>query len=346
MKATELLLLCGFLGSGKTSLLVQHLAQADTRDTAVIVNEVGQIDIDGAVVAADASLPSVLLSNGCVCCSLVNDLQATIGALQADRAARGQPPFARIVLECSGLSRPGPILRSLHRLPGPAWDVRVLATFDLLHGERWLATHDEAAAQLAAAQAIVLTKTDLVGEAPRQAAAALLRALNPLAVVVDEAEPAQRARQAFDPATVAPASGVALLPSLPLLPLPQDEAPRPQLLAHRRIRTLRLDLDPALDWERLSLWLDDLASFCGDRLLRLKGFVQPSDSPCPVLVQSVGTLFSAPRPVPAHAGRRLGLVLITRGVSAVDIEAMAPAGGARAREWGGGWGAQSRLLAA
>ncbi|HVR54482.1 MAG TPA: GTP-binding protein [Pseudorhodoferax sp.] len=337
MKATELLLLCGFLGSGKTSLLVQHLAQADTRDTAVIVNEVGQIDIDGAVVAADASLPSVLLSNGCVCCSLVNDLQATIGALQADRAARGQPPFARIVLECSGLSRPGPILRSLHRLPGPAWDVRVLATFDLLHGERWLATHDEAAAQLAAAQAIVLTKTDLVGEEPRQAATALLRQLNPLAVVVDEAGPALRARRAFDPATVAAACGV--------VPLPQDDAPRAQLLAHRRIRTLRLDLDPALDWEHLSLWLDDLVGFCGDRLLRLKGFVQPSDSPSPVLVQSVGTLFSPPRPVPAHAGKRLGLVLITRGLSAAEIETLDPACAARVRAWSE-YGAPDRLLAA
>lgn len=335
MNTTELLLLCGFLGSGKTSLLVQHLAQADTRDTAVIVNEVGQIDIDGAVVAADASLPSVLLSNGCVCCSLVNDLQATVTALQADRAVRGQPPFRRIVLECSGLSRPGPILRSLHRLPGPALDVRVLTTFDALQGERWLATHDEAAAQLAAAQAIVLTKTDLVGRAPRRAAAALLHQLNPLAAVIDEAEPTLRARRAFDPVTTLPCpSGVA--------ELPQDNAPRLNLLAHRRIRTMRVDMCRTLDWERLSLWFDDLASFCGDRLLRLKGFVQPSDSPHPVLVQSVGTLFSAPRPVPAHAGRRLGLVLITRGLSAAEIQAIAPARDARVRECG----AQARLLAA
>lgn len=339
MKATELVLLCGFLGSGKTSLLVQHLAQADTRDTAVIVNEVGQIDIDGAVVAADASLPSVLLSNGCVCCSLVNDLQATVAALQADRAARAQPPFARIVLECSGLSRPGPILRSLHRLPGPALDVRVLATFDALQGERWLATHDEAAAQLAAAQAIVLTKTDQVGMDQQRTAVALLHQLNPLAVVIDEADPALRALRAFDPATVPRPSGA---PDLTHEHCPHADAPPLNLLAHHRIRTLRVDMSPTLDWERVSLWLDDLASFCGDRLLRLKGFVQPSDSPHPVLVQSVGTLFSAPRPVPAHAGQRPGLVLITRGLSAAEIEAIDPARDARVREWG----AQARLLAA
>lgn len=336
MTATELIVLSGFLGSGKTSLLVSHLAQVDTSDTAVIVNEVGQVDIDGAVVAADASLPSVLLSNGCVCCSLMNDLQTTIAALQGDRAERRLRPFTRIVLECSGLSRPGPIIRSLHRVRGPALDVRVLATFDTLQGERWLLAHDEVAAQLAAAQAIVLTKTDQATAEQRREAMALLLQLNPLATVIDEADPALRARRAFD--TVA-------VPALPT-PVAWKEMPHGDMrrlrLGHRRTRTLWVELNPTWNWEHMSLWLDDLASFCGERLLRLKGFVQPSDSQYPVLVQSVGTLFSAPRPVPAHSGQRLGLVLITRGLSAHEIEALDPQRNTSVRDWG----AETRLLAA
>ena len=87
MQALDLIVLCGFLGSGKTTLLTEYLQLPGAHDTGVIVNEVGQINVDGAIVAAGASVPTVMLSNGCVCCSVANELNSTIELMCADRAA-------------------------------------------------------------------------------------------------------------------------------------------------------------------------------------------------------------------------------------------------------------------
>jgi len=311
MNTLEIVILCGFLGSGKTTLLQDHLKDAHTSDTAVIINEVGQIDVDGAVVAAGGTVPSTLLSNGCVCCSLVSDLQTTIEGLQADRLTRDMSPFRRIIVECSGLARPGPIVRSLQRLAIERLDVRVLATFDAVNGARWIDAHDEVAAQAAGAHAVVITKSDLVTDSDRSLTKDLVRALNPLARIIDETDPRLRARHAFDAADRA-----APIVSIDLCPANTES---PIRLGHRAVKTLLVHLKPDIEWDQIANWLDDLASFCGDRLLRLKGFVQPSDYAGPVLVQSVGTTFSEPRRMPAEAIKHHGLVLIVQGISAIRI---------------------------
>lgn len=311
MSALEVIILSGFLGSGKTTLLVSHLTDMVTTDTAVIVNEVGQIDIDGAVVAASATVPSVMLSNGCVCCSMGSDLLDTFERLQNDRLMGGNAPFRRVIIECSGLSKPGPIVRLLRRLPVRHLDVRIVTAFHVAQGERQLAEHEEVAAQLAAAHAIVLTHANTSTTADRHAAAALVQCVNPLAALVDEIEPTLNARCAFS---------VALSTEMRNLMMPTEENPMRLRLGHRSVKTFLISLSPELDWEQISVWLDDVASFCGDRLLRLKGFIQPKDSHVPVLVQSVGTVFSTPRQIHLAASGQLGLVLITRGVSSIDLE--------------------------
>jgi len=323
MTELEVIILSGFLGSGKTTLLTHHMTDELAAHTAVIVNEVGQIDIDGAVVAAGTTVPSVLLSNGCVCCSMGSDLLDTIGRLQDDRVARGSEPFRRMILECSGLSRPGPIIRSLRRLPVHHLDVRIVTAFDTLRGARHLADHDEAAAQLAAAHAVVLTHTDAASSAERQAATELVRDINPLAQLIDEIEPARNARRAFAPAPMT--HSVMTLP---------DEPPARLRLGHRSVKTFLVHLSPALEWDQIAAWLDNVACFCGDRLLRLKGFVQPSDCRVPILVQSVGTVFSAPCPMPQAKPAQFGLVLIARGLSATDLDAIDTQAVADIRVWG------------
>lgn len=319
MMKIQLFILSGFLGSGKTSLLLEHLKQADTRDTAVIVNEVGQINIDGAVIVADASVPAIQLSNGCICCSLVHDLQTTIANLQADRIARGETPFRRIVLECSGLSRPGPIIRSLQRLPGLVLDVRVMATFDAVNGHRSLAEHDEVAAQLAAADVVIMTKLDVVNAVGRQAAAETLRSVNPLALLIDEDNAALRAERAFGAFSHEKRSASATLGMFTSLTNGPEVA---AVKSHPKISTFLITLETGMDWESISLWLDDLASFCGDRMLRLKGMVQPTDCQHAVLIQSVGAVFATPRVLPLQAPETLGVVLIARGFDAADLAAV------------------------
>src|SRR5690606_19238855 len=111
---TDFHVLCGFLGSGKTTLLLDFLASGEAADTAVLVNDVGQIDVDGAVVTRSAGgMPVAMLANGCVCCSIGNELVGTVERLVADRREADLPPFRRMILECSGLSRPGPVIHSL-----------------------------------------------------------------------------------------------------------------------------------------------------------------------------------------------------------------------------------------
>jgi G3E family GTPase len=296
---TDFTLLTGFLGSGKTTLLVDYLRQPEAADTAVIVNEAGEIDIDGAVIAADAGeLPMALLANGCVCCSIANDLLYTVEALIETRARAGAPPFRRIVLETSGLARPGPIIRALGELAPYGMRLGVLATCDAAAPPFAEATLPTAAAQLGAAGTIVLTKLDRAGAATLDAR---LAGINPLAARIVEPDPARRALAAF--AAVAP--------------LPPSELPE---AGHPAIVVLTAEIEGA-SFAAILDWLENLAGLAGDRLLRLKGTLIPDDIGRSLLFQAVGTAFAPPRP---FAGPATGLVLIVHDLPAADIAAMQP----------------------
>lgn len=303
-KPTEFILLAGFLGSGKTSLLVDWLGLPEAANTAVIVNEAGEIDVDGAIVAEGGTLPMALLANGCVCCSLTSDLVFTVRALVEERARAGSPPFARIVLECSGLARPGPILRSLLPLAPLGFSVRVVSTCDASQAVQHAAHFEEVSAQLAAASTIVLTKLDLSSAG---AAEALAASINPLAARVVEADRNRRARSAF-------------MPSTPGTAMPEEVAGS----AHPRVSVLRATFTETASWEDRLDWMEDLAAFCGERLLRVKGFVRQPGSATPLLVQAVGTLFAPPVAMRAGTGVTEGLVVITRDLDAADLRAGLP----------------------
>jgi len=291
----DFFLLTGALGSGKTTLLRDFLATSEAADTAVIVNEAGEIDIDGAILAeTDSKLPMALLANGCVCCSIGNDLLYTVEALVASRAA----PFRRIVLECSGLARPGPILASLGGLGPLGMRVGVVATYDAARPPLEGALFAEAAAQLAAAQVIVATKLDRAG-LDRDSVAAI----NPLAEVVVEADAAVRAGRAFA------AIGRGRMPEVS------------GVAGHKRVGVLRAVFDPAPSVDALLEWLENLAGLCGERLLRVKGVVTPMDAP-PLLIQAVGPYFDPPRRFEGAAAA--GLVVIVRDVPVAEIAAMQP----------------------
>ena len=153
--------LTGFLGSGKTTLLRHFLPRPEAADTAVIVNEAGEVGLDGALLRETAAgVPMATLSNGCICCQMGNDLKTTVDALLwAERPGAG--PLRRIVLETSGLSKPGPVLRQLAGLAEHRMRVSVVATYDAARGLA-AAAFAEAAAQWAAAHRIVVTKADTV----------------------------------------------------------------------------------------------------------------------------------------------------------------------------------------
>lgn len=281
---TDFHILCGFLGSGKTTLLLDFLATPEGADTAVLVNDVGAIDVDGAVVASAGDTEVAMLSNGCVCCSIGNDLVATVDGLVYGRIDAGLPPFRRVILECSGLSRPSPIVRSLADLGAHDFRVRVLSTFDAGQGAEHAANFEEAAAQIAAAQTVVLTKLDVPRAPSPDAAGDAARGVNPLARIVAEADRGARAVAAFAGHGVPVAA----------MDDPAGIVGGLRAMRHPRIGVFLAAVPDGGEWERVAHWIEDLAAHCGDRLLRVKGLVSVAGFEVPLLIQGVGTIFSPP----------------------------------------------------
>lgn len=316
--ALELIVLCGALGSGKTTLLGQFLAQRDLRDTAVIVNEAGAVGIDAAVLqAASPDDPVLLLDNGCVCCSLRGSLVQTLLDLLHQPRPPDAPALARVVIETSGISRPGPMLASLRDrdlLPfNPA--IRVVCTFDAAGGGPAIGPADslenDQLAQWAAAQRIVITRTDVTGAMPMDRAASLAQALNPIAQLIAHENPTQRAI-----AALASESAADLPPPDPEGDFESAEA------GHPRLVVLQGRPQEGLRWDDFAGWVDDLAGLLGERLLRFKAVVAPSDRPSPLMLQGVGTTFSAPVRAGAvyeRLGSRPSIIVIARDTSVVEI---------------------------
>ncbi len=316
--AVDFIVLCGFLGSGKTTLLVDLLHQKSLDDTAVIVNEAGEIGLDGALIAeAGDANTTMLLSNGCVCCSLRSSLVITIAELLDAPRPIGAPPLRRIILETSGLSRPGPILASLAdpELASRHLRVCVVCTYDASQDSLHEENFEEAAAQLTASQRIVLTKVDLVGDGELSAAKCRAQAINPLARIVCTRDRERAITEAFFELDCAQAPDRTDLLNMVVRALGEY---KPEA-AHARINVMRATLSQPIAWEDFSAWLDDLAGACGERLLRVKALVHVEDCEDPILVQSVGTTYGMPRRMPQHLHTPNIIVVITRDLNVEDI---------------------------
>jgi G3E family GTPase len=306
----DFFVLTGFLGSGKTTLLRDFLGSPDAADTAVIVNEVGEIGLDGVVLREGGDLPMAMLSNGCVCCQIGSDLAFTIDRLIMSPRPEGAGPLRRIILETSGLSMPGPVLRTLATLAEHRMRVAVIGTFDLTRGTD-VAGFEEAAAQWAASHRIVATKTDLVPADDLAAAPSAITALNPLAEVITSEDRGRAVLSAFAPLISAP----------PLREISPDASS-----AHPRIALCTAKPAGDVSFSDLGDWLDNLAGALGERLLRLKGLVRVRENEAPLLIESVGTMFSPARPLRVEGAPSSFVVIIARDVDETELEPVAPVG--------------------
>jgi G3E family GTPase len=309
--ALDFFVLTGFLGSGKTTLLRDFLTSPEAADTAVIVNEVGEIGFDGVVLREGGGVPMAMLSNGCVCCQVGSDLAFTIDRLIMGPRPDGAGPLRRIILETSGLSMPGPVLRTLATLAEHRMKVAVVGTFDLTRGTE-VAAFEEAIAQWAAAHRIVATKTDLVAQAVFVVAPAAIAAINPLTEVIAMANRSSAVLAAFAPLTTAP---------------PSREISLNLASAHPRIALCLAKPKGDVAYADLAAWLDNLAGALGERVLRIKGLVRVTEASQPLLVESVGTMFSPPRPLRTVDGAPSSfLVIIARDVEQAELEPVEPVG--------------------
>lgn len=307
-----LTVLTGFLGSGKTSLLNRWLKSPLLADAAVLINEFGEIGLDHQLVEAVDGAP-VLLANGCVCCSIRDDLKAAILKLDERRRTGEVPPYRRILIETTGLADPAPIVATLLNDPELRHHYRlgaVITTVDAVNGPADVATREEARRQVALADHLVITKTDLVTPPALAALRGQLQAVNPRAGIVAVEDADASLLRAVD--VYAPDA------------LPDDVARwlagGSRHAAHEHgmpYESLGVTVDEAIDWTAFGLWLTMLLHVHGRRILRVKGLLNVAGSDTPVVINGVQHLVHPPFHLARwpDADRRSRLVFITEGLA-------------------------------
>ncbi len=176
-------ILTGFLGSGKTTLLKRVLSESHGQKIAVIENEFGEENIDNDILVTETKEQIIQMSNGCICCSIREDLRETLADL-ARRRRKGELDFERVVIETTGLADPGPVAQTFFMDDEVAEAYlldSVLTLVDAKHGDSLLDTRQEARRQVGFADQIFLSKTDLVDEASVEALAHRVKHMNPRA---------------------------------------------------------------------------------------------------------------------------------------------------------------------
>ncbi len=277
----------GFLGSGKTTLLGRLLASPRLAGTAVLVNEFGEVGLDHHLLEA-VSESVALLANGCVCCAVRDDLRGALLDLHGRRERGEAPRYDRVVVETSGLADPAPILHTLladpvlrhHYRPGA-----VVTVVDAVHGAQQLERYPESAKQVALADRLVLTKTDLPAppDGGADALGARLAAINPAAPIVDAAaspveaalleEDAHRAQDRPAEAGRWFGAGAA--------------APSPEHRHTHGVASLCIDTGEPIDWTVFGIWFGMLLHCYGRDLLRVKGILDVPELDGPVLLNAV-----------------------------------------------------------
>jgi len=281
-------LLTGFLGSGKTTLLNGMVTRPLRARTVVIINELGQIGIDRALLGV---MPGevVQLDSGCLCCGMLNSFRDTLVSLLEKRARREIPAFERVLVETTGLADPTPILQSLLRDPllVPCYSLAGVTTaVDAVFGALNLASHREARVQVALADRLIVTKADLrQGEcpAPLRDALRVLNATAPLRV-------ASRGRIA---AADSPEDEWLEPAADRFYALPPHDGPRHEA----EIVSEAFIIEHRVGWSGLAAWMQFMRERVGDGLLRCKGFLLIAELNRPVVIQGVRQVFAAPRPL-------------------------------------------------
>jgi len=312
-------LLTGFLGSGKTTLANRFLRQPPFANTAVIVNELGEIGLDHLLVErGDDGV--LLLDSGCLCCALQGGLRETLADLFVRRAAGSVPRFERVVVETTGVADPGPIanalvldalLRAEFRLAA------VVTTVDALHAMRQLAAEPEAVRQVMLADVLIVTKTDLAAPGAVAALDMRLEELNPTA------RKATAVRGDVDADLLFPERRTAAAVLAAGERLWHNARSAPAVDAReRRFTTFARRLEHSVHWPGVAAWMSLVSERYGERLLRVKGLLAVGAERAPVAIHAIGGFFHPPErlerwPSADHTSR---LVCIGHDLDQAELE--------------------------
>ena len=344
-------LLTGFLGSGKSTLLTEILRSPRFSDTAVVVNEFGEVGLDGFLIE-HASDQVVEMTSGCLCCTIRGDIRQTLLMLYTRQDHGEIPTFSRLVVESTGLADPAPVIHTL--MSDPRLDRRymlggVVTTIDAVNGDATLEAHPECLKQAAVADRLVMTKTDLVTDPfsakDVDALRTKLHALNPGAPILDRHDPSFDLNRLFDTSLYNPQTKTMDVRTWLNAEAESDgndhhdhahhdhdhdqghhhggQDPHDVTRHGTDIRSFTLTFDKPVDIETFGSALEALTLTQGANLLRLKGIVNTTDRPGrPLVIHGVQHVFHDPVWLDAwpDADDRTHLVFITHGIQRKTLE--------------------------
>jgi G3E family GTPase len=349
--------LTGFLGSGKTTLLNKLLRRPELADTAVIINEFGEIGLDHLLVEKSNEEGMVTLNSGCLCCTVRGDLVRTMSELFLKRSKGEVTPFKRMVVETTGLADPAPILHTLMTDPLLASRYRldgVVTTVDGVNGASTLDNHEEAIKQAAVADRLLLTKVD-IAEAPKLAELRhRLAHLNPGAQAMPISSGEIEPNKILNAGLYNPETKTADVKRwLHEEAYAEDhdhghghhhhghghghdhhhhegghggagaeQDPHNVNRHDDRIKAFCMTFDEPMSWSTVAAAFDALVTYRGPDLLRMKGILNVKDTDKPVVIHGVQHVFHPPATLetwPAGDDRKSRVVFITRDIAESTI---------------------------
>jgi G3E family GTPase len=310
----------GFLGSGKTTLLNRLLGEAAMAGSAVIINEFGEVPLDGALIGAKAG-EVVTLANGCLCCVVGDDFEVAMGNLYRSVENVGGEDIRRILIETSGLADPAPIIGTLLNSPMMStWTAldSVITTVDALHALTQLREHPEAATQVAFADRLVVTKADMVSPETLAEVRREIERHNRHGRLIVSRDGDVSPAELFD---VQSKDGKANAEHL------AEVMQRISTHGHHHsghggdhhhtpdVESFAIVARHPLDWSRFNRWLRGVRLAHADNLLRMKGILDLAGEDKPVVVHAVRHVFHPPSALESWSGmdRASRLVFIVRG---------------------------------
>lgn len=303
--------LTGFLGSGKTTLLQRLLTGEEGAGVAVLMNELGEVSLDHLFVQ-EMTETTLVLKNGCVCCSMREDLQKGLRNLIDGRYMGTVPSFNRILIETTGLADPTPIAQTLVgdlMLRRQVRLANVITTVDAIFGADQIDTHPESMRQAAIADRLVLTKTDIADEEQIARAIAKMHQVNPVAMVIDANEEDALWNKLFDIDPFDPKTKseevqawLSRLPKIRIAGRKKTDGEQSRIRQYHQekyekqeeIQTFSIRTDKPLNWTAFCIWLSALIHRHGPKLLRIKGLLNVPGARGPVVLNTVQSHITPP----------------------------------------------------
>ena len=313
-------LVTGFLGSGKTTLVNRLLKAPAFARAAVVVNEFGTVSIDHLYVSAPAARTRVI-DSGCLCGHVHEQVASSLLDLHAGRSRGAQAGFDCVLIETSGLADPVPIIQIIttDATVSERFELRtVITVVDGVHGRQQLTAHDESRKQAAIADTLVISKIDIASAGEQDALAGVLRAANPGARQIRAAQGAIDAQALLDGGAFSAADRSEAARAW--LGDPSYADANPPAAADPSIRSFALRHEGEITVPGLVLWMNLLAGMRGRGLLRVKGIANVEGRP--YAIQAVQTVVSEPQPLDQWPDDDRGtrLVFITRGMDPAEVE--------------------------